>query len=85
MKRRLIAKQLNTALTQTEIIEFDRIAKRLNALVARVQKRIPDAQLYLSADALNFMSGPSHDGAGTPRQDRAMARVHIRHMDGGDW
>jgi hypothetical protein len=44
--------------------------------------------IYLAEDALNLLSGPSHDhqdGRDKPRQDRVVEQVYIPGAGGGDW
>lgn len=69
--------------------EFARAIGALNHAVTVLREAHPEANLYLAADTLHLMSGPSHEESGggglRARPDRSLASGHLYHAGGGDW
>lgn len=69
--------------------EFSRAIAELNHACAVLREWHPEANLYLAADTLHLLSGPSHDDMGTgglkARRDRSIISGQLRNAGGGDW
>ena len=65
--------------------KFRRACKLLNEAIAEVQDVAPHAQYYLCSGSVCVLTGPAHEGAGTPQRHREMWSATVRDMDGGDY
>lgn len=70
-------------------IEYQRAIRAFDAAIRDLRKCLrvnPRLELYVAADVLCLMDGPSHDREGkTPRKDAVIASAGCLRIGGGDW
>lgn len=79
--------ELRPDIKEQDVLEFEMLAKKLNLLMVRIHRYLPEANLYANCDSLSLMKG-SHHGEGEksePLQENEVVSVRVCGLDGGDW
>ncbi len=77
---------MRQGIKEKDIRDFEKYAKKLDAVMIRIREYKPEANLYAAMETLYLMSGPHHDPyTSKENQDAVVADVMISGMDSGDW
>lgn len=76
---------MRQGIKEKDIRDFERYAKKLSDVMARIREYAPEANAYLAMRDLNLMSRYAQNYPSEVQQDFVVTSVTMEAFDGGDW
>lgn len=76
---------MKQGIKEKDIRNFEKYAKKLSDVMARIREYAPGANAYLATDTLNLMSQDHRSYPSEVQRDFVVTSVIMRAFDGGDW
>lgn len=76
---------MRQGIREKDIRDFEKYAKKLSDVMARIREYEPEANAYLAMDGLHLMSCDFRQYPRDEQQDFIVTSVLMEAFDGGDW